>query len=196
MTIAFFGGSFNPPHNAHLAMALLLRELFLPDKIILSVSNNPLKPDSEISDDDRLAMTRLLADEINATGHVAETSDWELARNAPSYTIETLERLERLYPNARLLLAIGEDNFRSFSRWKRHDEILRRAELVVFERPDASAPTDFAPPKTATIHRVPLALRENSTDLRHKLARGLCPKGEMPQSILTYVKKRNLYRNA
>lgn len=196
MNLAFFGGSFNPPHNGHLAVALLLRERFKPDKLIFSVSKNPLKSAFDISDEDRLAMTRLLADELNATGNIAEVSDWELMRNEPSYTIETLEHLAQVYPQARVFLAIGEDNFRTFSKWKRYEEILRRATLVVFERPNANAPMDFTPPETACIYRVPLAIDEASTDLRQKLAQGIYPTGEMPQSILTYIKERGLYRYA
>ncbi len=195
MTLAFFGGSFNPPHNGHLAIALLLREKFMPDKLVLSVSKNPLKPAHGVSDEDRLAMTQLLADELNATGPIAEVSDWELRQDKPSYTIETLEHLEQLYPNSRILLAIGEDNFRTFSKWKRYQEILERTTLVVFDRPDANSPMDFTLPETARLYRVPLWIKENSTELRAQLSKGLYPKGKMPHSILTYIQKRRLYQN-
>jgi nicotinate-nucleotide adenylyltransferase len=195
MTLAFFGGSFNPPHNGHLAIALLLREKFLPDKVIFSVSKNPFKSNVEVPDEDRLAMTRLLADELNATGNIAEVSDWELKQDKPSFTIETLEHLEELYPNAKVLLAIGEDNFRTFSKWKRYEEILERATLVVFERPNANTPMDFTPPETARIYRVPLWIDENSTELRTQLSKGIDPKGEMPHTILTYIQQRRLYQS-
>jgi nicotinate-nucleotide adenylyltransferase len=195
MTLAFFGGSFNPPHNGHLAIALLLREKFLPDKVIFSVSKNPFKSNVEVPDEDRLAMTRLLADELNATGNIAEVSDWELKQDKPSFTIETLEHLEELYPNAKVLLAIGEDNFRTFSKWKRYEEILERATLVVFERPNANTPMDFTPPETACIYRVPLWIDENSTELRAQLSKGIDPKGEMPHTILTYIQQRRLYQS-
>jgi nicotinate-nucleotide adenylyltransferase len=195
MKLAFFGGSFNPPHNGHLAVALLLRERFKPDTLIFSVSRNPLKPHSEISDEHRLAMTLLLADELNATGKVAEVSDWELNRSQPSYTIQTLEHLEQLYPNAEILLAIGEDNFRTFPKWKRYEEILRRATLVVFERPNQNAPLNFIPPQTACIHRIALAIDEASSELRQKLSQGIYPKGEMPQVILQYIQKHRLYQS-
>jgi nicotinate-nucleotide adenylyltransferase len=195
MTLAFFGGSFNPPHNGHLAIALLLREKFLPDKVIFSVSKNPFKSNVEVPDEDRLAMTRLLADELNATGNIAEVSDWELKQDKPSFTIETLEHLEELYPNAKVLLAIGEDNFRTFSKWKRYEEILERATLVVFERPNANTPMDFTPPETACIYRVPLWIDENSTELRTQLSKGIDPKGEMPHTIFTYIQQRRLYQS-
>lgn len=194
MKLAFFGGSFNPPHNGHLALALILRERFSPDKLLLSVSKNPLKSAFEIADEHRLAMTRLLADELNATGNIAEVSDWELRRSAPSYTIETLEHLEQVYPQAEILLAIGEDNFRTFSTWKRYEEILERATLVVFERPNLNMPLDFTPPENARIYRIPLAIDENSTDLRAKLSKGIYPSGEMPQAILKYIQERRLYQ--
>ncbi len=194
MKLAFFGGSFNPPHNGHLALALILRERFAPDKLLFSVSKNPLKSASEIADAHRLAMTRLLADELNATGKIAEVSDWELHRNAPSYTIETLEYLEQVYPQAKILLAIGEDNFRMFSTWKRYEEILERATLVVFERPNLNLPSNFTPPENARVYRVPLAIDETSTDLRAKLSKGVYPNGETPQAILKYIQEHRLYR--
>ncbi|MGQ9805421.1 MAG: nicotinate (nicotinamide) nucleotide adenylyltransferase [Chlorobiales bacterium] len=194
MKLAFFGGSFNPPHNGHLALALMLRERFEPDKLLISVSKNPLKSALEIADEHRLAMARLLVDELNATGHIAEVSDWELNRSEPSYTIETLEHLEQVYPKAKILLAIGEDNFRTFSTWKRYEEILERATLVVFERPNLNLPSNFTPPPNAKIQHVALALDENSTELRAKLAKGIYPNGEMPQSILNYIQERRLYQ--
>jgi nicotinate-nucleotide adenylyltransferase len=194
MTLAFFGGSFNPPHNGHLAIALLLRERFQPDKLMFSVSKNPFKSVVDVSDEDRLAMTRLLANELNATGNIAEVSDWELKQDKPSYTIETIEHLSQQYPKAKVLLAIGEDNFRTFSKWKRYEEILERATLIVFERPNATTPMDFTPPETACIYRVPLWIDENSTELRAQLSKGIYPKGEMPQSILTYIQNRRLYQ--
>ncbi len=195
MKLAFFGGSFNPPHNGHLALALILRERFSPDKLLLSVSKNPLKSAFEIADEHRLAMTHLLADELNATGRIAEVSDWELSRSAPSYTIETLEHLEQVYPQAQILLAIGEDNFRAFSTWKRHEEILERATLVVFERPNLNMLSDFTPPENARVCRVPLAIDETSTDLRAKLSQGVYPNGEMPQAILKYIQEHRLYQH-
>ncbi len=194
MKLAFLGGSFNPPHNGHLALALILRERFLPDKLILSVSKNPLKSAAEISDEDRLAMTKLLADELNATGPIAEVSDWELKRNQPSYTIETLEYLEQVYPQANILLAIGEDNFRTFSTWKRYEDILERVTLVVFQRPNLTPSADFVPPKNARIYQIPLAIDENSTDIRAKLSKGIYPIGQMPQAILKYIQERRLYQ--
>jgi nicotinate-nucleotide adenylyltransferase len=194
MKLAYFGGSFNPPHNGHLALALLLRERFLPDKLLISVSKNPLKSALEIADEHRLAMTRLFADELNATGHIAEVSDWELKQTNPSYTIETLMHLEQVYPQAEILLAIGEDNFRTFSTWKRYEEILERATLIVFERPNLNLPLNFTPPETARIVRVPLAVDETSTDIRAKFSQGVYPSGETPKIILKYIQERKLYQ--
>lgn len=194
MKLAYFGGSFNPPHNGHLALALLLRERFLPDKLLISVSKNPLKSALEIADEHRLAMTRLFADELNATGPIAEVSDWELKQTNPSYTIETLMHLEQVYPQAEILLAIGEDNFRTFSTWKRYEEILERATLIVFERPNLNLPLNFTPPETARIVRVPLAIDETSTDIRAKFSQGVYQSGKTPKIILKYIQERKLYQ--
>jgi len=85
--IGVFGGSFDPPHNGHLALCLLAREQLGLDRLLISVSKNPFKSSSDAPDSQRKIMARLLAAEINVTGDFVAVSDWELDRSGPSYTI-------------------------------------------------------------------------------------------------------------
>jgi nicotinic acid mononucleotide adenylyltransferase len=92
------------------------------------------------------------------------------------------------------MLAIGEDNFRSFSKWKDYEEILEIASLIVFERPDAQALPDFTPTASMKIFRVALSIDEASTELRAKISRGIYPSAELPQALLRYIAEKQLYR--
>ena len=99
MHLAVFGGSFDPPHNGHLALALFAREILAIDRIIISASNNPLKLNRLESDGHRKRMAMLLSSEINSTGACSEVSGWELQKKEPSYTVDLLLHLHHRYPS-------------------------------------------------------------------------------------------------
>lgn len=142
-------------------------------------------------------MTSLLAQELNETGDCFVASDWELAQNDPSYTLETLQHLATQYPNAKLLLAIGEDNYRIFSKWKWPDKILDLAELVVFSRQaESDAPSLLPEFPNAKARFIKLDLPISSTALRLELAspkRRSAAFRKMPSVIARYIQARNLY---
>ncbi|MFN3394996.1 MAG: nicotinate-nicotinamide nucleotide adenylyltransferase, partial [Candidatus Thermochlorobacter sp.] len=127
-------------------------------------------------------------------------SDWELKQNDPSYTLETLQYLATQYPNAKLLLAIGEDNYRIFSKWKSPDKILDIAELVVFSRQlQPNTPSLLPEFPNAKLHFIKLDLPISSTALRLELAhpeRRRLAFRKMPSLIARYISTHNLYLNA
>ncbi|MFN3386756.1 MAG: nicotinate (nicotinamide) nucleotide adenylyltransferase [Candidatus Thermochlorobacter sp.] len=199
-SIVLFGGTFDPPHLGHLALCTLTRELLQPDKVILSVSRNPLKSGATASNQQRFEMVSLLVEELNETGNCFVASDWELKQNDPSYTLETLQYLATQYPNAKLLLAIGEDNYRIFSKWKSPDKILDMAELVVFSRQlQPNTPSLLPEFPNAKLHFIKLDLPISSTALRLELAhpeRRRLAFRKMPSLIARYISTHNLYLNA
>jgi nicotinate-nucleotide adenylyltransferase len=192
MTIALFGGTFNPPHNGHLAAGLLVRELFAVDKIILTVSKNPLKSPAEISDAHRRKLTELLADELNATGPIFEVSSLELGKEK-SYTLNTLQDFKSQFPAAAFFLVIGEDNFRNFDKWKSPEKILSLASLIVLGR-GTEVNESFTAPPDANIIRVAFDIDLSSTDIRAALQNGQSVTGKMPQSISNYIAANQLFR--
>ncbi|KER09977.1 MAG: hypothetical protein HY22_07960 [[Candidatus Thermochlorobacteriaceae] bacterium GBChlB] len=197
MKVALFGGTFDPPHNGHIALLTLTRELFSPDRIVLSVSRNPLKASVLTPDTHRLALAELLADEINATGNIVEVNTRELRRKRPSYTIDTLKHLTSKYPNADFLLCIGEDNYRNFSRWKSPEKILAMSQVAVFSRQlsDEKRPS-FSLVQGSAVRYVKLDFSISATDIRAALSKGDDVSDKLPRSILRYIAAHGLYQAA
>ena len=132
--LGVFGGTFDPPHRGHLAVAQAAQRTFALDRVLLVVANDPWKksPDRAITPAaDRLAMVQALAS--NQAG--LEVSDREIRRGGPSYTVVTLRELAAAHPGSELFLIIGRDLVDDFSSWHESVEIGRLATIVVVDRP-------------------------------------------------------------
>ncbi len=133
MRIAMLGGSFNPIHNGHIAIARAVMAEFSLDEVIFIVAADP--PHKEISGGVpaqlRLHMTSLALDgEDNM-----RASDMEISRGGKSYTADTLEELRLYYPDAALYLIVGEDMARTLPEWRDPKRILSTASLIAVDRP-------------------------------------------------------------
>ena len=194
MRLGVFGGTFDPPHNAHLALCLYAREMLDLDRLIISVSKNPFKAPSDAPDAERGAMARLLADEINATGAIAEVCGWELAQPGVSYTIDLLHHVGSLYPGAELVLLVGEDSYREMSRWKSPAEISSLCQIAVFGRPGftvAGVASEGALPQARHfLFDMPVS----ATSVRNLVAEGQPIHHLVPPTITAYIASRGLYR--
>jgi nicotinate-nucleotide adenylyltransferase len=127
-----FGGSFNPIHIGHLALANYLCEYSSLEEIWFMVSpHNPLKTQSDLWDDDlRLDLVRRA---VAGYPHF-QASDFEFRLPRPSYMIHTLDALQEAYPERTFTLLIGADNWQVFPRWHRHEEILERHHVLIYPR--------------------------------------------------------------
>jgi len=138
--VAFFGGSFDPPHLGHLAVARAARDAFQLNRVLFApVGAQPLKPEgSAASFEQRLAMTRL-AIEGEPGFEVSLADAPKPAENRglhPNYTIDTLENLRaELAPECALFCLMGADAFFGLRRWHRAAEIPFAAQLIVASRP-------------------------------------------------------------
>ena len=130
--IALYFGTFNPIHVGHLAIANYISQLSDIDEVWLVVSpENPLKKKaSMLADYHRLAIVR----EAIADNPSLKVSDIEFSLPKPSYTIDTLTYLQEKYPDHHFSLIMGEDNLRSFPKWKNYQEILSQVQLYVYPR--------------------------------------------------------------
>lgn len=134
--VAFFGGSFDPPHLGHLAVARAARAALNLDTVLFApVGAQPLKPQgSTAAFEDRLAMTRLAI--AGEAGFAISLADAPRDTGAPNFTLETLERLRNeLPPGAALFCLMGADSFWGLRHWHRAAEIPFAAPLVVASRP-------------------------------------------------------------
>ena len=139
MRIAVYGGSFNPPHPAHVRAARLAYAALAPDKLLVIPAADP--PHKALAagsptPEERFELTKLAFRDFPE----AEISDMELRRGGESYTSDTVEELAREYPGAELWLVIGTDMLTSFERWHEFRSILAGAALAVLPRNEGELP--------------------------------------------------------
>jgi nicotinate-nucleotide adenylyltransferase len=133
--VAFFGGSFDPPHLGHIGIARAAQVALQLDTVLFApVGSQPLKPfGSTASFEDRVAMTELaIRDLPNFAISLADVPD---PSGEPNYTIDTLHRLQAQFPSAQLFTLVGADSFLTLRRWYRGSEIPFVAPLIVASRP-------------------------------------------------------------
>ncbi|MGB0932986.1 MAG: nicotinate (nicotinamide) nucleotide adenylyltransferase [Lishizhenia sp.] len=132
MKVGLYFGSFNPIHIGHLVIANHLANHSDLDQIWLVVSpQNPHKKKSSLlADHHRLALVKLAIDD----NPKLRASDIEFKLPQPSYTVNTLAYLKEEYPKNAFTLIMGEDNLRSFHKWKNYEQILKNHEIVVYPR--------------------------------------------------------------
>ena len=132
MKVGLYFGSFNPVHIGHLVIANHLANNSDLDQIWLVVSpQNPHKKKSSLlADHHRLALVKVAVDD----NPKLRASDIEFKLPQPSYTVNTLAYLKEEYPNNSFTLIMGEDNLRSFHKWRNYEQILKNHEIVVYPR--------------------------------------------------------------
>lgn len=191
MKVGIFGGSFNPPHLAHLIVAERVREQFGLDQV-LWIPNRipPHKPEAGlVAPAHRLAMTRLAVE-----GNPAFTvSDVELRRDGVSYTLDTVRSLQEAMPENEYHLIIGEDSLRDFPTWHRPEEIVRRVPLIVYRRPGVVI--DSLPDYISARVRFAEAplIEISGTDIRARLRAGRSIRYLVTEPTRTYIEKHGLY---
>lgn len=134
MKIGIMGGTFNPIHNAHLMIAAIAKEEFNIDRLLFMPGGNPphKKDNTDVLNADiRCEMVKLAI----VDNPEFEYCGYEAEKDSYSYTAETLEHFKKLYPSAQLMFIIGGDSLFSIESWHRPADILKLAELCVFERP-------------------------------------------------------------
>ena len=181
--IGVFGGSFDPVHVGHLAIAnAALDELGLDRVYFVPARRSPLKQDGPIaSAEDRLAMlTAATRDEPRF-----RVSTIELDRSGPSFTVDTLESLRE---EGKLFLILGSDAYSDFERWREPARIRELATIVLAARPGAPNA-----PAGARMLDSPL-MDISSRELRARAARGRSLRYLVPREALRYIEEHRLYR--
>ena len=136
MRVGLFGGSFDPPHRGHVALARLARERLLLDRVLVApVGAQPLKPDAApASFEDRVAMTRLTFD--GEAGVEISLVDAPRADGRSNYTLDTLARVrQELRPVDALFCILGADSLLAIRNWHRAADLLVFCDFIVGARP-------------------------------------------------------------
>lgn len=175
-----YGGSFNPIHNGHIALASQLLGKAGLDEILFIVSpQNPLKAQTSLlADDLRLDMTRRAL----APYPALTVSDFEFHLPKPSYMWHTLQAMSREWPDRRLHLIIGADNWAVFDKWFCAADIIRTYPIIIYPRDGYPMDTTQLPP---TVRLVNTPLYDiSSTEIRADIAAGRSIEGKVPQCII------------
>ena len=179
MRTAIFGGSFNPIHRGHIALADFVVQGGWTDEVWLLVSpQNPLKAAAGLLPEQlRLALAQQATENYDRI----KVSDFEFNLPRPSFTYKTLAALRESHPDRSFQILIGADNWSCFNRWARHEELLRDYELLVYPREGYDIHTASLPPN---VRFVPAPLFPfSSTQLREMLLRGEDLSDILPQEI-------------
>jgi nicotinate-nucleotide adenylyltransferase len=193
-----FGGAFDPPHLAHVALArAAVAQLQLDALHIVPTGVAWHKARVLSTTEHRLAMARLAFGELAQV----EVDEREIKRAGPSFTIDTLEALQAENPGAQLYLLMGHDQFAALQSWHRWQALLDIAIICIADRADpARTEARFDPkiePSRATIPlQLPL-MPLSATDIRRQVASGgLTPQGLarlVPGPVARYIEHHKLY---
>ena len=177
-----YGGSFNPIHKGHIALARQMLDKGLMDEVWFVVSpQNPLKQSNSdlLADEKRLELARLALK--NEQGMVAQDFEFHLPK--PSYTWNTLQAMSAQFPDRQFILIIGADNWNLFPRWYHYQDILDHYSLVIYPREgtdiDASTLPENVKLLDAQLHKV------SSTQIRQRIKEGKSVRNLIPKAILS-----------
>ena len=209
--IGLLGGTFDPVHNAHLAIAHSALALLRFERVLWLPSGMPPHRAAPVAG----AAARLEMLRLAIAGETRFAIDpRELAKSTPAYTVDTLRELRAEFGAERaLVLLIGGDQFARLSTWHLWQELFLLAHLAVFARPgwslDANATealrqeqarrrcapyADWRSHPSGAIVEVPMApLEISSTAVRARIASGVTPHDMVPPAVLQYIARNGLY---
>lgn len=183
-----FGGSFDPVHIGHTSLAGEVLERNIAEEVWFMVSpHNPLKNSRGISDEAlRLEMVRLAVE--CEPRFVA--SDFEFFMPRPSYTLHTLQALDKSYPEREFILLIGADNWEQFDKWYCGNEIVSHYKIIVYPRGVSEKPN--LPHNVIWLHSK--LYNVSSTMLRESIAIGADVSSYIDSKVLDFINVNKLYR--
>ena len=201
MRIALFGGTFDPPHNGHIAIARAAADTFALDQVIFAPTGlQPLKLDTAPAP----FLTRLnlvsaaCMDDLRFT---ASDIDAPRPGRIPNYTVDTLASLAALFPHDNIYNLVGADSFLNLRQWRSPNRLLELAEWIVVTRPGYPltkpdlAPLALTPAQRARVHILTgVAEDVSATTLRERLRRGDTCLDLLPAPVATLINEDHLYR--
>ncbi|SDI34845.1 nicotinate-nucleotide adenylyltransferase [Natribacillus halophilus] len=186
--IGILGGTFDPPHLAHLLIAQESMDACQLDEVwFIPTSTPPHKQNEDMATaDDRVEMTRLaIADKVTF-----QLCTLELNRKGPSYTLDTIDILQQKYPGYEFYFIVGGDMAASLHTWNKIDELRKRLTFVVTSRPHYSLETPFED----ELVKVDVPEMEiSSSDIRERVHKQESIRYLVPEAVRAYIEENRLY---
>jgi len=191
--IGILGGTFDPPHDGHVAAAAAAhRQLGFDEVRVIPAGQAPLRTVASVaSAADRVAMCRLAF-----AGHPwAVIDDRETRRAGTSWSVDTARELAREYPEAVRVWILGADQLARLDRWRDVSELCGLVEFAVLARDgiSTSPPASLAAVIRLTVLRAP-PVRVSSTALREAFRRGDSPRNGLPLAVARHIEEHSLYQ--
>ena len=195
MKIGLYFGTFNPIHVGHLIIANHMAEHADLDQVWMVVTpHNPLKKKSTLlADHHRLEMVFLATQDFPKI----KPSDIEFKLSQPNYTVNTLVHLEEKFPEHTFSLIMGEDNLRSFHKWKNYEAILAHHDIYVYPRvaTTADATENSVSENHPKIHLIDAPIVEiSSTSIRENVKKGKNVLPLLPSKVWEHIDHNNFYK--
>jgi nicotinate-nucleotide adenylyltransferase len=206
MRIALFGGTFDPIHRGHLAIASAAADSFALDQVLFApVGRQPLKAEAPIASfGDRFAMVHLACSHPESGADprfVPSTLDAPHPDGSPNYTVDTLGAIALEYPSATLFALAGADSFLDLRQWRAPDKVLSLAEWIVVTRPEYPVTEleleaiALTPAQRARVHLLTTVHEDvSATELRSRLRAGDPCSSLLPPDVAGYIQSHHLYR--
>ena len=192
MRIGLFGGAFDPPHNAHVALAqAALTQLSLNVLHVVPTGDAWHKPRELTPGVHRLAMCQ----EVFASMQNVVVDDLELKRQGPSYTVDTLAALRERYAGAEFFVLLGLDQAAQFVHWHQSDQILAWAQLAIADRSLEGQEKAASPEwhNRAHLHLNMPLMPLSATDIRQRCRTGEDLTSVLSASVIQYIQNNHLY---
>lgn len=190
--IGLYFGSFNPIHIGHLILANYLVEHSELDEVWFVVTpQNPFKDKKSLLDNAaRLEMVSLSLGEYDRL----KPCDIEFHLSQPNYTIDTLIHLEEKYPQYSFFLIMGEDNLKSFPKWKNYEVILDRYSIYVYPRlGEGNVPKALQAHPHIVYVKTPI-IELSATAIREDISKGKDVRPMLPPLVWSYIDKWGFYK--
>lgn len=191
--IGILGGSFDPIHSGHLAVAQLAYEHFALEKVYFIPAGTPPHKTEKVTVSTRHRLTMLRS---AVKGNKAFCIwDGEIKRGGVSYTVDTLHTLKTLHPDSQFYFIIGSDNLFEILTWRKYKTIIKMVNLCVTHRPGYSM---RIPHELSSAEIIDFPSPEwgiSSSIIRSYIARNISCKYMIPQVVIDYIQKNGLYRN-
>jgi nicotinate-nucleotide adenylyltransferase len=182
--IAVVGGTFDPIHKGHLQVITEVAKKF--EKVIVIPTGNPwLKDHTPIaSGEQRVAMAQIAINSLNL-GEKVQVSAIEVKRTGPSYAIDTVNELSKIYPDCQFTLILGSDAASNLSKWHRSDELLKLVEVLVVKRPGVNS---------SSFEEIEISAPDlSSTQIRDKVANSADISEFVTPTVASFIKEHHLY---
>ena len=202
MKIGLYFGTFNPIHIGHLIIANHVAEYSDVKQVWMVVTpHNPLKKkDTLLNDSIRLELVHLATEDYPKI----KPSDIEFKLPQPNYTVNTLAYLQEKYPENQFSLIMGEDNLKSFHKWKNYEVILQNHDIFVYPRLDEKDRTSKITPSKVNyltiknhpkVHYINAPIVEiSATFIRESIKNKKNVQPLLPNKVWEYIDHNNLYK--